>query len=140
MDFPAPAPVLEKIHTMADHGIFGYTDTKPAYDAAVCGWFRRHFAWDAQPEWLVKTPGVVFALAMAVRALTSPGDAVVIQPPLYFPFFEVIRDNGRRIAENPLRLRDGRYTMDFSQLEEVIASTGARLLLLCSPHNPVGRV
>lgn len=68
MDFPAPAPVLAKIHAMADHGIFGYTDTKPAYDAAVCGWFRRRFGWDARPEWLVKTPGVVFALAMAVRA------------------------------------------------------------------------
>lgn len=93
-----------------------------------------------QPEWLVKTTGVVFALAMAVRALTSPGDAVVIQPPVYYPFFEVIQDNGRRIAENPLRLQDGRYTMDFGQLEEVIASTGARLLLLCSPHNPVSRV
>ena len=140
MDFPAPAPVLEKIHAMADHGIFGYTDTKPAYDAAVCGWFRRHFGWDAQPEWLVKTPGVVFALAMAVRALTRPGDAVVIQPPVYYPFFEVIRDNGRVIAETPLRLQDCRYTMDFDQLEATIAATGARLLLLCSPHNPVGRV
>ncbi len=140
MDFPAPAPVLEKIRAMADHGIFGYTDTKPAYDAAVCGWFRRRFGWDARPEWLVKTPGVVFALAMAVRALTSPGDAVVIQPPVYYPFFEVIRDNGRRIAENPLLFRDGRYAMDFDHLEEVIAATRARLLLLCSPHNPVGRV
>ena len=140
MDFPAPAPVLEKIHAMADHGIFGYTDTKPAYDAAVCGWFRRHFGWNAQSEWLVKTPGVVFALAMAVRALTKAGDAVVIQPPVYYPFFEVIRDNGRVIAETPLRLQDGRYTMDFDQLEEVITATHARLLLLCSPHNPVGRV
>ncbi|MGN0762931.1 MAG: MalY/PatB family protein [Aristaeellaceae bacterium] len=140
MDFPAPAPVLEKIRAMADHGIFGYTDTKPAYDAAVCGWFRCHFGWNAQPAWLVKTPGVVFALAMAVRALTLPGDAVVIQPPVYYPFYEVIRDNGRVIAENPLRLQDGRYTMDFDGLEAVIAATGARLLLLCSPHNPVGRV
>lgn len=140
MDFPAPAPVLEKIHVLADHGIFGYTDTKPAYDAAVCGWFRRHFGWNAQPEWLVKTPGVVFALAMAVRTLTRAGDAVVIQPPVYYPFFEVIRDNGRVIAENPLHLQDGRYTMDFDQLEATISATGARLLLLCSPHNPVGRV
>ncbi|MGN1021157.1 MAG: MalY/PatB family protein [Aristaeellaceae bacterium] len=140
MDFPAPAPVLATIHALADHGIFGYTDTKPAYDAAVCGWFRRRFGWDARPEWLVKTPGVVFALAMAVRALTRPGDAVVIQPPVYYPFCEVIRDNGRIVAENPLRLGDGRYAMDFGQLEEVIAATGARVLLLCSPHNPVGRV
>ena len=140
MDFPAPAPVLAKTHAMADHGIFGYTDTKPAYDAAVCGWFRRRFGWDARPEWLVKTPGVVFALAMAVRALTQPGDAVVIHPPVYYPFFEVIRDNGRRIAENPLRCEGGRYTMDFDGLEAIIAATHARLLLLCSLHNPVGRV
>ena len=140
MDFPAPPAVRERLHALADHGIFGYTDTKPDYYEAVSGWFRRRFGWETRPEWLVKTPGVVFALAMGVKALTAPGDAVLLQTPVYYPFHEVVRDNGRRIVESPLTYRDGRYGIDFDDLEEKIAGERVKLLLLCSPHNPVGRV
>ena len=83
MDFRAPDPVLEALHRAVDHGIFGYSDGKEDYYQAVSDWFLRHFGWQTQPDWLVKTPGVVFALAMAVRTLTRPGDGVLIQPPVY---------------------------------------------------------
>lgn len=140
MDFPAPQPVLDALQRAVAHGIFGYSEVKGAYFAAVAGWFERNFGWRPQPQWLVKTPGVVFALAMAVRALTRPGDAVLIQPPVYYPFFSVIRDNDRRVAESPLCLRDGHYGIDFEDLERKIVDAQVKLLLLCSPHNPVGRV
>ena len=140
MDFPAPQPVLDKLHAMADHGIFGYSDVKDDYYDAVAGWFERRLHWRPEAEWLVKTPGVVFALAMAVRALTEAGDAVLVQPPVYYPFYEVIRANGRRVVESPLIYADGRYSIDFADFEKQITDSGAKLFLLCSPHNPVCRV
>ena len=140
MDFRAPQPVLDALHRAVEHGIFGYSDVKSAYYDAVSGWFSRRFGWQPRPEWLVKTPGVVYALAMAVRALTQPGDAVLIQPPVYYPFFSVIRDNDRTVVENPLVYREGRYAIDFEDFEKKIAEHQVKLLLLCSPHNPVGRV
>lgn len=140
MDFPAPQCVRDVLHRSVEHGIFGYSDTKEDYDQAVTGWFARRFHWQAQPEWLVKTPGVVFALAMAIRAVTQPGDGVLIQPPVYYPFFHVIQNNGRKLVENPLVYANGRYTMDFADLERKIVEHKIGLLLLCSPHNPVGRV
>ncbi len=140
MDFPAPPCVLEALEGAVRHGIFGYTETKEAYTQAVTGWFARRFGWQPRPEWLVKTPGVVFALAMAVRAATEPGDAVLIQPPVYYPFYEVVRNNGRRLVESELLYRDGRYAIDFEDLEQKIAAEEVKLFLLCSPHNPVGRV
>ena len=140
MDFRAPEPVLEALRARVDHGIFGYAFTGADYGEAVTGWFGRRFGWRPEAEWIVRTPGVVFALAMAVRAFTQPGDAVVIQPPVYPPFFSVVTRNGRRLAENPLILRDGRYEMDFEGLERVMEAQKPRLMILCSPHNPVGRV
>jgi cystathionine beta-lyase len=140
MDFPAPQPVLDALRRAVDHGIFGYSETKEDYYRAVSGWFRDRFGWETRPEWLVKTPGVVFALAMAVRALTQPGDAVLIQPPVYYPFFSVVRDNGRKLVESPLVYENGRYSIDFTDFEEKITQNGVKLFILCSPHNPVGRV
>ena len=140
MDFRAPKPVLEVLHRAVEHGIFGYSDVKADYYTAVSAWFSRRFGWQTQPEWLVKTPGVVFALAMAVRALTQPGDAVLIQPPVYYPFFGVIRDNDKLVVENALVYRDGRYGIDFEDLEQKIVEQKVKLFILCSPHNPVGRV
>jgi cystathionine beta-lyase len=140
MDFPAPQPVLDALRKAVDHGIFGYSDTKEDYYRAVSGWFRDRFGWETKPEWLVKTPGVVFALAMAVRALTKPGDAVLIQPPVYYPFFSVVRDNDRKLVESPLVYENGRYSIDFTDFEEKITQNGVKLFILCSPHNPVGRV
>ena len=140
MDFPAPQCVADKLRAMANHGIFGYTDVKDDYYQAVAGWFERRLHWRPEARWLVKTPGVVFALAMAVRALTAPGDAVLVQPPVYFPFYEVIRANGRSVAESPLVYRDGRYEINFADFEKQIVDSSVKLFLLCSPHNPVGRV
>ena len=140
MDFRAPEPVLDALRRSVDHGIFGYSDVKPDYYDAVSRWFLSRFRWQTQPEWLVKTPGVVFALAMAVRALTRPGESVLIQPPVYYPFFSVIWDNDRTVVENELIYQDGRYTMDFEDFERKIVERQGRLFILCSPHNPVGRI
>lgn len=140
MDFRAPEPVLAALRQAVDHGIFGYSDVKPDYYAAVSQWFLGRFGWQTQPEWLVKTPGVVFALAMAVRALTQPGDSVLVQPPVYYPFFSVIRENDRVVVENQLHFENGRYSIDFADFERKIVERDVRLFILCSPHNPVGRV
>lgn len=140
MDFRGPEPVLEALHRSVEHGIFGYSDVKSDYYEAVSSWFFRRFHWKTQPQWLVKTPGVVFALAMAVRALTQTGDRVLIQPPVYYPFFSVIRDNDRVVVENELRYQNGRYFVDFEDFERKIVERQVKLFILCSPHNPVGRV
>ena len=140
MDFQAPSCVLEALQKSVAHGIFGYSDTKADYDEAVIGWFSRRFGWEARAEWLVKTPGVVFALAAAIRAATRPGDAVLVQSPVYYPFYSVIRDNDRKVVESELVYQDGRYSIDFDDLEWKISEQQVKLLLLCSPHNPVGRV
>lgn len=140
MDFRAPEPVLEALHRAVSHGIFGYSDVKLEYYDAVSHWFSQRFGWQTQPEWLVKTPGVVFALAMAIRALTQPGEAVLIQPPVYYPFFSVIRDNGRTVVENELVYQDGQYAINFEDFERKIKEHRVKLFILCSPHNPVGRV
>lgn len=140
MDFRAPEPVLDALRKSVEHGIFGYSDVKGGYYDTVSNWFQSRFQWQTRPEWLVKTPGVVFALAMAVRALTQPGDSVLIQPPVYYPFFSVVRDNGRNIVENELLYRDGKYAIDFEDFERRIVEEDVKLFLLCSPHNPVGRV
>ncbi len=138
MDFPVPECVTKALTDRVRHGIFGYSDTKDGYFEAVQSWFARRHGLTVEKEWLIKTPGVVFALAQAVRALTEPGDGVVIQTPVYAPFHSVVRNNGRKLLENPLIYRDGRYTVDFENLETQLKS--ARLLILCSPHNPVCRV
>ena len=140
MDFQAPKAVTEKLEEISRFGIFGYSDTKDEYFNAVHDWYMEHFGWEVQPEWLVKTPGVVFAVATAVRALTEPGDGVMIQQPVYYPFGNVIRDNDRKVVNCPLMLKDGKYGMDFEDMEKKLASGKVKLFILCSPHNPVGRV
>ncbi|MGX8699103.1 MAG: MalY/PatB family protein [bacterium] len=140
MDFAAPACVTEALRQRAESGVFGYADAKDGYYSAVTGWFRRRFGWETKREWIVKTPGVVYALATAIRAFTAPGDAVLIQPPVYHPFFTVVEENGRRLVQNPLRLENGRYSLDFADFEAKIVAENVKLFLLCSPHNPTGRV
>ena len=140
MDFPTVPAVAEALSERALHGVFGYTEPKDGYYRAAADWFERHYGWRPERSWFVKTPGVVFALAMAVRAYTREGDAVLIQQPVYYPFREVIETNGRRLADNELVLRDGRYEMDLEDLERKLREERVRLMFLCSPHNPVGRV
>lgn len=140
MDFAAPPAVTEALAEAVAHGIFGYSGAKDDYFEAVAAWFDTRFGWRPDKSWLIKTPGVVFALALAVRTLTEPGDAVLIQTPVYYPFSRVVLDNGRRLVENPLRYADGRYTIDFEDLEEKLVKQQVKMAILCSPHNPVCRV
>ncbi|MDO4242857.1 MAG: MalY/PatB family protein [Actinomyces sp.] len=141
MDHQAPACVTSALLWRVRHGIFGYSEPDADYDAALVDWFARRYDWAVDPAWNVITAGVVPALALAVRALTEPGRAVVIEEPVYYPFREVVEANGRTVVSVPLvRGADGVYRRDPAALEEALTSTGARLLLLCNPHNPVGRV
>ena len=140
MDFKAPEAVTEALQKVLDHGIYGYSDSKPEYDAAVIGWFEKRFGWAPKAEWLTKTPGVVYAVNTAVRSLTREGDAVLIQRPVYYPFTRVIESNHRKVVNNPLVYEDGRYTIDFEDFEQKIIDHQVKAFILCSPHNPVGRV
>lgn len=141
MDFETSSYVVDALADRLRHGIFGYTETGERFFDAVKGWMVRHHDWEVHKDWLVKTPGVVFALAMAVRAYTEPGDGVLIQQPVYYPFAGVIRDNGRRVVSNNLFLgEDNRYHMDLDDFERKIVEEKIKLFFLCNPHNPVGRV
>ncbi|MBQ6322365.1 MAG: pyridoxal phosphate-dependent aminotransferase [Lachnospiraceae bacterium] len=140
MDFPAPRPVIERLLQVAAHGIFGYSEAKTEYYRAVQDWYEKHFNWHTEPSWLVRTPGVVFAINCAIRAFTNEGDAVLIQPPVYYPFRLAIQNNARTLVTNPLLLKDGHYEIDFADFEEKIRQNHVKLFILCSPHNPVGRV
>lgn len=141
MDFKTSSYVEDALAEWAEHGIFGYSEVQTPYFEAVRNWMKERHGWEPQEKWLIKTPGVVFALAMAVRAYTGPGDAVLIQQPVYYPFSEVIRDNGRKVVSSDLYLGgDNKYHIDFEDFERKIKEERVRLFLLCSPHNPVGRV
>ncbi len=139
MDFKTVPAAMDALVERVQHGVYGYTMATDGYYEAVQNWFETRHGWRPEREWFVKTPGVVFALAMAVTAFTQPGDAVVIQPPVYYPFRLMIQDNGRKMATSPLLYEDGRYTMDYEGFERTLEETGAKLFILCNPHNPVGR-
>lgn len=141
MDFKVAPEITQAIEKRVAHGIFGYSEVKEEYFEAVSAWMEQKHGWHVKEDWLVKTPGVVFALAMAVQAFTEPGDAVIIQQPVYYPFSEVIADNGRRIVDNTLELKEGgKYHINFEDFEQKVKENHVKLFLLCSPHNPVGRV
>lgn len=141
MDLKTSSYVEDAVVERTRHGIFGYTETGEEYFRSVAGWMKRRHDWDVQYNWLVKTPGVVFALAMAVKAFTSEGDPVLIQQPVYYPFSEVIEDNKRVIVSNDLVLgEDNRYHIDFEDFERKIIDNEITLFLLCNPQNPSGRV
>lgn len=140
MDFQTAPAVLERLEQVVRHGIFGYSEGKDEYFHALQGWYEKHFGWKVERSWLVKTPGVVFALAAALRAFTKEGDGVLIQQPVYYPFSEVIIENKRNLVNNPLKNVDGYYEIDFEDFENKIIKYKVKLFLLCSPHNPVGRV
>ena len=140
MDFQAPAEVLEELHKAVSHGIFGYSEMKKEYFDAVHDWFIKHFGWETKESWLVKSPGVVFAVATAVKAFSREGEAVMIQPPVYYPFYEAIHLNNRKLVTNTLVYDDHGYSIDFEDFEQKIITQKVKLFILCSPHNPVGRV
>ncbi len=140
MDFRTAPGILERIERDAAFGIYGYTEGGDDYFRAVAAWYEDYFGWKVDRSWLVKTPGIVFAISTAVQALTDEGDAVIIQQPVYYPFSAVIKDNGRVLINNELVLKDGRYEIDFEDFEQKIIGNKVKLFILCSPHNPVGRV
>lgn len=140
MDFPVPDCAVQALHRMADQAVFGYNFPTRDYLAAVQGWFTRRHGWTPETGWTVTTPGVVYALSAAVRAFTRPGDGVLVLPPVYGHFFPPVVENGRRLVSCPLVNRAGRYEINFAALEDTILREQPRLLIFCSPHNPVGRV
>jgi cystathionine beta-lyase len=139
MDFRAPESIINAARKVVDLGIFGYGHTPPSFNEAVCDWMRRRHGWDVKAEWVVFSPGVVPALNFAVQAFTKPGDGVMVQTPVYFPFFSAISNNQRQIVDSPMVIKNDRFSFDLADLEARITPR-TRLLLLCSPHNPVGRI
>ena len=141
MDFRTSSFIIEALEERAKHGIFGYTETKEDYYEALAGRMKRHHDLEIRPEWVLKTPGVVFALAAAVKAYTQEGDYVLIQQPVYYPLKEAVEDNGRRVISSDLVLEaDGKYRINFEDFERKLKEYQVKLFMLCNPHNPVGRV
>lgn len=140
MDFEVAKPITDALQAQVNHGIYGYTEVKSDYFDIVKNWFKDNFGWDIKKGSLVKTPGVVYAIAMAVKAFTKEGEAVIIQQPVYYPFSEMIIANNRKLVNSPLVLKEGRYEIDFEDFEKKIVKNNVKLFILCSPHNPVGRV
>lgn len=139
MDFYSPPAVRKVIRERAEVGIYGYSIRSQSYLESVTDWFQRRHNWSFQTDWIIDVPSVVTTLSLAVDLFTEPGDSVVLQSPVYYPFYDVIKGNGRKVERNPLLLINGRYEMDFVQLEQLFAA-GAKMILLCNPHNPGGRV
>ena len=140
MDFKTSSIVLDKIKERVEHGIFGYTETGDNYFDALYSWLDKNHNFKIEKRWVVKTPGVVFAIASAIKAFTNEGDAVLIEQPVYYPFSGVIRDNKRRVVSNDLVLTGEKYQIDFDDFERKIVENKVKLFVLCNPHNPVGRV
>ncbi len=139
MDFSVPKCISEAIKERAEHDIYGYTFRDKECVEAFIEWCARRHNWDVSSTWVTSSPGVVTGLALSILALSDKGDKILVQPPVYFPFFEIVRDNNRRLVESPLIFEEGKYSMDFEDLERKFAG-GIKLMILCSPHNPVGRV
>ncbi len=140
MEFRSPQPVIEAIKKAAEHGIYGYTSRPLSYYQAIIDWMEKRHNWKVKKDWLVFSPGVVPALSFIIRAFTQPGDKVIVQPPVYYPFFRVIENNGCHVVNNPLKLSNKKYFMDYDDLERKVDDSRVKLIILCSPHNPVGRV
>ena len=139
MDFKVPEEIGDAIRERLEHPIFGYSLTPSSYYKAAINWFYKRFGWRVEKPWMKFAPGVVPGLKTIVAAYTKPGDEIIIQTPVYHPFYNIIKNNGCQVVENPLICKDGRYEMDFDNLEKVI-SKKTKMIILCSPHNPVGRV
>jgi cystathionine beta-lyase len=148
MDFPVARPIIEALKKRTEHEIYGYSQPGPGLMKAIIERFKRKFNWQIKPEWVVFTPGVIPAVNIAIRALTHPGDEVILQEPVYYPFFPAVKQNGCQVATNQLKLIDGHYEMDFADLEQKFrpaigmreTPSRAKAIILCNPHNPTGRV
>lgn len=137
MDFRTPDFIINAIHKRLEHEILGYTHIAPSFYESIVNWNQRHHNWKTKPEWISFSPGIVPAINLLVMAFTQPGDGIIIQPPVYFPFFSAVENHGRKLVLNPLRYENGGYFMDFTDLEARIDGN-TRMLILCNPHNPTG--
>ena len=148
MDFPTARPIVEALEKRAKHEFYGYTHPGPGLTKAIVERLWKKFGWEIDPEWVVFTPGVISALSTAVRSLTHPGDEVILQEPVYYPFFPIVKQNGCQVVTNQLRLSNGHYVMDFADLESKFypkigmhdSPSCVKAIILCNPHNPVGRL
>lgn len=140
MDFMTTNEVISELKKCVELGVYGYSESKEDYFKVIQNWYQRYFQWHLEPSWLIKTPGVVFAISAAIRAYTKENDSIIIQTPVYYPFYEVILDNKRNLVTNPLLLKNDHYEIDFIDFERKIIENNVKLFILCSPHNPVGRV
>ncbi|MFY9153408.1 MAG: PatB family C-S lyase [Prolixibacteraceae bacterium] len=137
MDFRTPDFIVDAIKKRAEHEIFGYSFRADSYNQSIVNWLKRRHNWEIKPEWISFSPGVVAGLTLAIEAFSKPGDGVIIQPPVYFPFFDSVKGTNREMIENPLKLENGRYYFDFQDLKQKITPT-TKLLLLSNPQNPGG--
>lgn len=137
MDFKTPPFIIDAIKQRLEHPVLGYSIRTSEYFKAIVDWLIRHHQWEINPDWICFSPGIVPALNMAVLAFTNPGDKIIVQPPVYFPFFSAIKKNKRTLCQNPLVMTNGRLEMDLKHFRKV-ASRGAKMLILSNPHNPGG--
>jgi len=140
MDFKCPKPIVDALIKRAKHGIYGYSERGDSYFQSIIDWNKRRNNWELKKEWILFTPGVVPALNLLVRTFSFPGDKVIVQNPVYYPFDAAILNNGRRVQYNLLKYENNRYIMNYKDLEEKAKDPRVKLLVLCSPHNPIGRV
>lgn len=138
MDFETPDFIREAIEKRSHHSVFGYSFRTASYYKSITNWVENRHGWDVDPKWIVFSPGVVPALNFATLAFTEKGDNVIVQPPVYFPFFSAVKDNGRTLVNNELLLKNGKYQIDFEEFENQCKN--AKMFFLSNPHNPVGRV
>jgi cystathionine beta-lyase len=140
MDFRAPKPILDVLAQRLDHGVFGYETVPDDLLPALLAWVRDRHGWGLHPDHILRAPNVLNSISMAANLFAEPGDGIIVQPPVFFDFADIIAENGRRMIENPLVLSSGRYELDFDGLETRTADPRTKVLFLCNPHNPVGRV
>ena len=140
MDFITPPCVKEALLRQSRHGIFGYSESGEPYFSALQNWFERRHNWHIEKEWLIKTPGIVNAIHIALLTMAEPQDGVLIQQPVYHPFAGAVQKTGRKLVVNELIFEDGRYRIDFDDFEQKVSRQGVKIFILCNPHNPVGRV
>lgn len=138
MDFPVPPFVQKAVMRRAAHPIYGYSIIPESYNDAIIEWVKKRTSWEIRKEWLRFSPGIVTGLNVLVQAMTNPEDKIIIQPPVYFPFYSCVKNNGRTLVYNQLVEKDGIYSINFDDLENKMKD-GARMLILCNPHNPVSR-
>lgn len=140
MDFKVAQPIIDALKSRAEHGIFGYGHKSDEFLEALVKWQDRRNGWKIDKEWILFTPGIISALNFIVETFCNPGDSVILQSPVYYPFANIIKNNGCQIANNPLLLNDGRYEINFDEFEKIAQDSRTKLFFLCSPHNPAGRV